>query len=93
MNDQANADAKWRKENAAYKVLLLMNSKLLKANQQLVEALIAKNATDYALAQHFIERVSPAGKPPNTPAGDQTAEDALGALVDNEAGLAASDVD
>ncbi len=79
-------------QTAAYKALLLMNSKLLKANQQLVEALIAKNATEYALAQHFIQRATPAGKP-SAPVEDQTAEEALGSMVDNEAGIAASDVD
>ncbi len=90
MNDQATHDARWRKENAAYKALLFMNSKLMKANQQLVEALIAKNATDYALAQHFIQRMG-TGSESKPQAQDQSPEEALKGVVD-EASLAASDV-
>lgn len=76
-------------KDRAYNALLLMNSRLMKANQQLVEALIANNATEYALAQHIIERTR-AAQQSNPQDKSGSVEGAIKGIVD-EAALAASD--
>lgn len=70
-------------------LLIKQTQQLAKSNQQLVEALISKNAIDYALAQKMIKEM----ERPVVPEQPQSMQQELDKLVDHEADILADPVE